>query len=44
MRPFAAPQMLWLLLILVAPLIAFFWWAWRKRQQLDHAIHFRAAC
>ncbi len=30
----AAPQMLWLLLLLVAPLIAFLWWAWRKRQQL----------
>lgn len=34
MKPFAAPQMLWLLLILAAPLTAFFWWAWRKRQQL----------
>ncbi|HZQ46592.1 MAG TPA: VWA domain-containing protein [Verrucomicrobiae bacterium] len=34
MRPFAAPQMLWLLLILVVPLSAFFWWAWRRRQQL----------
>src|SRR5262245_12380454 len=30
----ATPRMLWLLLILVPPLIAFFWWAWRKRQQL----------
>ena len=30
----AAPQMLWLLVILVAPLIAFLCWAWRKRQQL----------
>ncbi len=26
--------MFWLLLILVPPLIGFFWWAWRKRQQL----------
>ncbi|MDB6124176.1 MAG: Mg-chelatase subunit ChlD [Pedosphaera sp.] len=34
MSLFAAPKMLWLLLILVPPLIAFFWWAWRKRQQL----------
>ncbi len=34
MKPFAAPQMFWLLLMLVAPLSAFFWWAWRKRQQL----------
>ncbi|HEY3914473.1 MAG TPA: BatA domain-containing protein, partial [Verrucomicrobiae bacterium] len=34
MKPFAAPQMLWLLLILAAPLTAFFWWAWRKRQEL----------
>ncbi len=34
MKLFAAPQMLWLLLILAAPLTAFFWWAWRKRQQL----------
>ena len=30
----ATPQMLWLLLILVGPLIGFLWWAWRKRQQL----------
>jgi Ca-activated chloride channel family protein len=30
----ATPQMLWLLVILVPPLIAFLWWAWRKRQQL----------
>jgi Ca-activated chloride channel family protein len=30
----AAPQMFWLLLILVAPLTGFFWWAWRRRQQL----------
>ncbi len=30
----AAPQMLWLLIILVGPLIAFLWWAWRKRQEL----------
>ncbi len=31
---FAAPQMLWLLAIAVPGLTAFFWWAWRKRQQL----------
>lgn len=31
---FAAPQMLWLLLILLPPLIGFLWWAWRRRQQL----------
>ena len=31
---FAAPQLLWLLLILLPPLIGFLWWAWRKRQQL----------
>lgn len=30
----AAPQMLWLLVLLVLPLIAFFWWAWRERQRL----------
>lgn len=34
MKPFAAPQMLWLLLILATPLTVFFWWAWRKRQEL----------
>lgn len=34
MKPFAAPQMFWLLLIVAAPLVGFFWWAWRKRQQL----------
>ncbi len=31
---FAAPQMLWLLVVVLPPLVAFFWWAWRKRQQL----------
>ena len=31
---FAVPQMFWLLLILVLPLIGFLWWAWRRRQQL----------
>lgn len=31
---FGTPQMFWLLVILVGPLIAFLWWAWRKRQQL----------
>lgn len=30
----ALPQMLWLFLILVLPLVGFLWWAWRKRQQL----------
>jgi Ca-activated chloride channel homolog len=29
-----APQMLWLLAVLVLPLIVFFWWAWRERQRL----------
>jgi Ca-activated chloride channel family protein len=29
-----APQMLWLLVALVLPLIIFFWWAWRERQRL----------
>jgi Ca-activated chloride channel family protein len=29
-----APQMLWLLVLLVLPLILFFWWAWRERQRL----------
>ena len=31
---FAAPRILWLLLIVLPPLIAFYWWSWRKRQQL----------
>ena len=31
---FGAPQMLWLLATLVPLLAGFFWWAWRKRQQL----------
>jgi Ca-activated chloride channel family protein len=30
----AVPQMLWLLAILPPALVLFFWWAWRKRQQL----------
>jgi Ca-activated chloride channel homolog len=34
MRLFAADQMLWLLLFLVPPLIAFLVWSWRKRQKL----------
>ena len=34
MSLFAKPQMFWFLLILTAPLSVFFWWAWRKRQQL----------
>ncbi len=29
-----APQMLWLLAVLVLPLISFVWWAWRERQRL----------
>ena len=35
---FAHPSLLWLLLILPPALIAFFWWSWRKRQEL--AKHF----
>ena len=31
---FAAPQMFWLLALLALPLAGFFWWAWRKRQEL----------
>jgi Ca-activated chloride channel family protein len=31
---FAAPGRLWLLLFVLPPLIAFYWWSWRKRQQL----------
>ncbi len=31
---FADPQILWLVLALVPLLIAFLWWAWRKRQRL----------
>ncbi len=34
MSLFASPRMFWFLLILATPLAAFFWWAWRKRQQL----------
>lgn len=30
----AAPQLLWMLPAIVVPLIFFYWWAWRKRQQL----------
>ena len=30
---FASLKMFWLLLIVVAPLIVFLWWAWRKRQE-----------
>lgn len=30
----AAPQMLWLLVVMVLPLIGFLWWAWRRRQVL----------
>src|SRR5262245_48739355 len=30
----AAPQMLWMLPVLVGPLIGFLWWAWRRRQEL----------
>ena len=31
---FAAPRILWLLLIVLPSLIGFYWWSWRKRQQL----------
>lgn len=31
---FAHPNVLWLLLVLPAALIAFYWWAWRERQRL----------
>src|SRR5690349_12509860 len=31
---FANPQMLWLLAVFPPLLLVFFWWAWRKRQQL----------
>lgn len=30
---FAQPNILWLLLILPAALVVFFWWAWRERQR-----------
>jgi Ca-activated chloride channel family protein len=30
---FAHPNMLWLLLVLPAALVGFFWWAWRERQR-----------
>jgi Ca-activated chloride channel homolog len=31
---FEHPQLLWLLLVIPPALLAFFWWAWRKRQRL----------
>jgi Ca-activated chloride channel family protein len=31
---FANPNILWLLLVFPPALVAFFWWAWRKRQSL----------
>ncbi len=31
---FAHPHLLWLLLVFPPALIAFFWWSWRKRQEL----------
>jgi Ca-activated chloride channel family protein len=31
---FAHPQILWLLPLVVAVLVLFYWWAWRRRQQL----------
>ena len=35
---FAHPNLLWLLAAGAAGLIGFFWWAARKRQQLDHPV------
>ncbi|MEO5802182.1 MAG: BatA domain-containing protein, partial [Verrucomicrobiota bacterium] len=34
MSLFAQPQVLWLLLILLAPLCAFLFWTWRTKQKL----------
>ena len=31
---FATPQMFWLFLLVLPPLIFFLWWAWRKREEL----------
>jgi len=31
---FANPHLLWLLLVFPPALVAFFWWSWRKRQEL----------
>ena len=31
---FAAPQLLWLLLVFPPALFAFFWWSWRRREAL----------
>jgi Ca-activated chloride channel family protein len=31
---FAHPHLLWLLLVFLPALVAFFWWSWRKRQAL----------
>src|SRR5215831_10613241 len=31
---FAAPQILWLLLVLPPALVIFFWWSWKQRQTL----------
>lgn len=31
---FANPHLLWLLLVFPPALITFFWWSWRKRQEL----------
>lgn len=31
---FASPQILWLLLVLPPALVAFLWWAWRRKQEL----------
>ena len=32
--PFANPQMFWLLPLIAGPLVAFYIWAWRRRQEL----------
>src|SRR5271157_3765948 len=31
---FANPNILWLLLVIPPALVLFFWWSWRKRQEL----------
>src|SRR5262249_44591292 len=31
---FAAPNVLWLLLVVPPALVAFFWWSWRRQRQV----------